>query len=266
MIKVLVSGASGNMGKEVIRAVLDQPELELVGGVDIRDEGVDLTENAGLEPCGKFIETDLAKAIENNQPEVVVDFTHPSAVFENIVTTLKSGAHIVVGTTGLKEEKLPEIEALTKETGKNAFIAPNFSLGAVLMMKLAEVVAQFFPEVEIIELHHEKKADAPSGTALMTAEVISRGRKKEPEIPESKEVLPGCRGGEMKKIRIHSVRLPGLLAHQEIIFGGLDQTLTIRHDTLSRKSFMPGVLMAIKAVRERPGLTHGLDKILEIKL
>ncbi len=266
MIKVLVCGASGRMGKEVIRTVCGNPDFELVGGVDVKNIGADLTENAGLEPCGKVIESDLAQAITNNHPEVVVDFTHPSVVFNNIITTLKSGAHIVVGTTGIKEEELPEIENLTRQTGKNAFIAPNFSLGAVLMIKLAEVTARFFPEVEIIELHHEKKADAPSGTALMTAEIIAKARKKEPEIPEGKEVIPGCRGGEVKKIRVHSVRLPGLLAHQEIIFGGLDQTLTIRHDALSRRSFMPGVLMAIKAVREISGLTVGLDKILEIKV
>lgn len=266
MIKVLVCGASGNMGKEVIRTVYTHPEFELVGGVDVRNEGADLTENAGLEACGKPIEGNLAQAIKNNCPEVVVDFTHPSVVFDNIITTLKNGSHIVVGTTGLKEEKLPEIEVLTKQTGKNAFIAPNFSLGAVLMIKLSEVAAQFFPEAEIIELHHEKKADAPSGTALLTAEVISKARKRKPEITDGKEVISGCRGGEVKQVKIHSVRLPGLLAHQEVIFGSLGQTLTIRHDTLSRKSFMPGVLMAIKAVRESPGLTYGLDKILEIRI
>ncbi len=266
MIKVLVCGASGNMGKELIRTVYTHPDFELVGGVDIKNVGTDLTESAGIEPCGKPIEGSLAEAIKNNHPEVVVDFTHPSVVFENIVTTLNNGAHIVVGTTGLKEEKLPDIENLSKKTGKNVFIAPNFSLGAVLMIKLSKAAAQFFPEVEIIELHHEKKADAPSGTALLTAEVINQARKRKPEIPEGKEIVPGCRGGEVKQVRIHSVRLPGLLAHQEVIFGGLDQTLTIRHDTLSRKSFMPGVLMAIEAVVKRPGLTYGLDKILEIRI
>lgn len=262
MIKVLVCGASGNMGKEVVRAVQNDSELELVGGVDVKNVGLDLTENAGLEPCGKLIEADLAKSIRKNQPEVVIDFTHPSVVFQNIITTLKNGAHIVVGTTGLDEAKLPEVEAIARETNRNVFIAPNFSLGAVLMIKLAEIAAQFFPEVEIIELHHEKKADAPSGTALLTAEIIDRARKREPRMPEGKEVVPGCRGGKVKNLRIHSVRLPGLLAHQQVIFGGYDQTLTIRHDTLSRKSFLPGVLMAVKAVMERPGLTYGLDKIL----
>jgi 4-hydroxy-tetrahydrodipicolinate reductase len=250
------------MGKEVVRAVQADPELELVGGVDINQVGADLTENAGLEPSGMFIENDLSVAIKKNRAEVVVDFTHPSVVFQNIITALESGAHMVVGTTGLKEDQLPEIEKKSEETRKNVFIAPNFSLGAVLMIKLAEIAAQHFPEVEIIELHHEKKADAPSGTALLTAEVIEKARRKEPRIPEGKEVVPGCRGGKFKNLRIHSVRLPGLLAHQEVIFGGYDQTLTIRHDTLSRKSFMPGVLMAIKAVQQRPGLTYGLDKIL----
>jgi 4-hydroxy-tetrahydrodipicolinate reductase len=187
----------------------------------------------------------------------MVDFTSAAAAKENIMLALKNDIHAVVGTTGLSETDLAQIKKAVENSKANVFIAPNFAIGAVLMMKFAEMAASFMDFVEIIELHHEKKKDAPSGTALQTAAKIAA--KKLPRTIESEEI---SRGQNYKGIRIHSVRLPGLVAHQEVIFGGQGQTLAIRHDSIDRTSFMPGVLRAIKAVSDLRGLTIGLDRLL----
>lgn len=261
-IRVLVSGACGRMGNEVIRAVLKDSELKLVAAVDKVNVGRDIGELVGLARAGITVKSDLGQAIKEDNPEVMVDFTTPATAMENVRTGLKAGVHLVVGTTGFSEKDLQEIKDLCSDYRVNALVAPNFAVGALLMMRCAAIAAKYFSEVEIIELHHDRKLDAPSGTSIKTAEIImeSRGSAGHPEVGEEK--IKGVRGGEMGGIRLHSIRLPGLIAHQEVIFGGIGQTLTIRHDSLSRESFMPGVILGIKKVIEKPGLTYGLEHFL----
>ncbi len=254
MIKVLVNGALGRMGKTVVAAVKADKELELVGAVDIFSGEVE----------GVKVETDLAAALEKYKPEVMIDFTRPDAVFQNIMIALNRKVSPVVGTTGLSDGDKAKIRETAEKNDTPIFIAPNFAIGAVLMMQLCQKVAKYMPEVEIIELHHDKKLDAPSGTAELTAKMISEVRPPHKQgHPDEKERLEHVRGADYNGIRIHSVRLPGYVAHQEVIFGGLGQTLTIRHDSTGRDSFMPGVLLACKKIRGLKGLTVGLDKILD---
>ena len=254
MIKVLVNGALGRMGKTVCGAVKADGELELVGAVDIFDGEVE----------GMKIEKNLDAALKKFSPDVMVDFTRPAVVFDNVMTALENKVSPVVGTTGLSDEAKEKIRALSEKNSTPAFIAPNFALGAVLMMLAAQKIAKYMPDVEIIELHHDKKLDAPSGTAELTAKMISEVRPSHKQgHPEEVERLPHVRGADFDGIKIHSVRLPGYVAHQEVIFGGLGQTLTIRHDSTGRDSFMPGVVLACKKVRGLKGLTIGLDKILD---
>ncbi len=237
-IKVLVSGAAGKMGREVIKAIIKEKDMEVVGAVDINETGIDAGTMAGIASLGVRITPSLVVSIQSQKPEVVVDFTSPSAVMDNIRAILKNRVHAVVGTTGITEENLAEIKTLCEKNGVNAIIAPNFAIGAVLMMKFAKEAVKYMPQAEIIEFHHETKVDKPSGTAIKTTHLMGK------EVP------------------IHSVRLPGLVAHQEVIFGGLGQTLTIRHDSISRESFMPGVLLAIRKVKNLKGLTYGLEHLL----
>ena len=254
MIKVLVNGALGRMGRTVVAAVKADAELELVGAVDIIAGEVE----------GVKVETNLDAALKKYSPEVMVDFTRPNVVFQNVMTALENKVSPVVGTTGLSDEAKEKIREAAEKNQTPAFIAPNFALGAVLMMLTAQKIAKYMPDVEIIELHHDKKLDAPSGTAELTAKMISEVRPPHKQgHPEEVERLAHVRGAEVDGIRIHSVRLPGYVAHQEVIFGGLGQTLTIRHDSTGRDSFMPGVVLACKKVRGLKGLTIGLDKILD---
>ena len=254
MIKVLVNGALGRMGRTVLEAVKNDSELELVGAVDIFDG----------EVLGVKVETNLEKAIEIFKPDVMVDFTRPDSVFKNVMTALEKKVSPVVGTTGLSDEAKEKIRVAAEKFQTPAFIAPNFAIGAVLMMLLSKQAAKYMPDVEIIELHHDKKLDAPSGTAELTAKMIAEVRAAHRQgNPAEKENLDHVRGADYEGMRIHSVRLPGYVAHQEVIFGGLGQTLTIRHDSTGRDSFMPGVLLACKKVRGLSGLTVGLDKLLE---
>ena len=254
MIKVLVSGALGRMGRTVIDAVQNDTALELVGAVDIFDG----------EVAGMKVEKDLSVALEKFKPDVMVDFTRPDSVFKNVMIALEKKVSPVVGTTGLSDEQKNQIRDASEKFETPAFIAPNFAIGAVLMMLLSQKVAKYMPEVEIIELHHDKKLDAPSGTAELTAKMIAEVREKHIQgNPDEVEKIAHARGANYEGMKIHSVRLPGFVAHQEVIFGGLGQTLTIRHDSMGRDSFMPGVLLACKKVRNLKGLTIGLDKILD---
>ena len=253
MIKVLVSGALGRMGRTVCNAVNADSELELVGAVDVIAGEVE----------GLTVETNLDAALKRLSPDVMVDFTRPAVVFDNVMTALANKVSPVVGTTGLSDAAKEKIRALAEANDTPAFIALNFALGAVLMMLTARTIAKYMPDVEIIELHHDKKLDAPSGTAELTAKMIAEVRPPHKQgHPEEVERLEHVRGAEVDGIRIHSVRLPGYVAHQEVIFGGLGQTLTIRHDSTGRDSFMPGVVLACKKVRGLKGLTVGLDKLL----
>ena len=263
LVNVLVSGACGRMGQAVVKAVMEDPELELVGAVDLKG-GADAGELVGLGKSGVLVQTDLAAAIQSAKPQVMVDFTRPDVVFQDACTALKLGVSPVIGTTGLSDEAKKEIAELAEKHNTPAFIAPNFAIGAVLMMLMSRQAAKYMPNVEIIELHHDKKLDAPSGTALQTAEMIREVRQSMQQgHPDEKEKVAGARGAEVDGMHIHSVRLPGYVAHQEVIFGGLGQTLTIRHDSMNRESFMPGVVLACKKVRELTGLTIGLDKLLD---
>ncbi len=262
MVKVMVNGACGRMGQAVVKAVLEDPELELVAAADMKD-GMDAGVLVGLAPCGIKVSVGLEKVIDAAKPEVMVDFTRPDVVFGNACTALKKGVSPVIGTTGLSDEAKAELAKLAEATNTPAFIAPNFAIGAVLMMLMARQAAKYMPHVEIIEMHHDQKLDAPSGTALQTADMIREVRKSMKQgHPDEKEKLPGARGAEVDGIHIHSVRLPGYVAHQEVIFGGLGQTLTIRHDSMNRESFMPGVVLACKKVRALKGLVIGLDQLL----
>ena len=263
MIKVLVSGAYGRMGQAVVKAVLEDEELELVGAVDIVGEG-DAGEVVGFGKCDVNYTRDLVTTINETHPQVMVDFTIPDVVFENASVAIKNKVAPVIGTTGLSDEQKKELEKLSKENDTPVFIAPNFAIGAVLMMQMAKQAAKYMPEVEIIELHHDKKLDAPSGTALQTAALISEVRKAHIQgNPNEKEKVAGARGADVDGMHIHSVRLPGYVAHQEVIFGGLGQTLTIRHDSLNRESFMPGVCLAAKQILGHKGLIIGLYKFMD---
>ncbi len=263
MIRVMVSGANGRMGREVLKALSRDPECEIVATVDLKAAWEDVGEILGLGKSGVQIESDLETAIRSHRPQVMVDFTHPKSVVGNVMIALRNGVIPVVGTTGITEADLTMIRTYCEEHHATCFICPNFSIGAVLMMRFAQEAARYLPHCEIIEMHHDQKLDAPSGTALLTAKMIAgeRGNLKQGH-PDEEEKIPGARGSEYEGFRIHSVRLPGYVAHQEVIFGGLGQILTIRHDSLSRESFMPGVVLACKKIIDRQGLVVGLDQLL----
>lgn len=257
MIKVLVNGALGRMGSEVVKAVTKAADLELVGGVDLHGD-------KGTVGEGKPLFTDLKKAVSEVKPDVVVDFTRPDVVMNNLRVLLPLGVHVVVGTTGFTKERLAEAEKLAKEGKTAVMVAPNFALGAVVMMKLAAEAAKYFADVEIIEKHHDQKLDAPSGTALLTAQMIGKVRKAHKQgHPDERETLTGVRGGDIEGIKIHSLRLPGYVASQEVIFGSQGETLKIINDPVNRECYMPGVLMACRKIKDHEGLIYGLDQILD---
>lgn len=244
MIRVAVAGAQGRMGSEVVRAVAGAADMEVVATIEIGD--------------------DLSASLVSSRAQVMVDFTIPEATFGNILTALDCGVAPLVGTTGLSKEQLDSIRAKCAETRTPCLVAPNFALGAVLMMRFAAEAAKYMPDVEIVEYHHERKVDAPSGTALKTAEMILACRDASPAAtPEGAyEILPGARGGDHGNLRIHSVRLPGFVASQEVLFGAPGQRLSLRHDSIDRTSFMPGVLLAIRQAKLMDGLVYGLENLL----
>jgi 4-hydroxy-tetrahydrodipicolinate reductase len=257
-IKVLVHGAAGRVGREVVKAVCQEPETKLVGAVDVKATGETLALPDGTSvPFTKV----LADIIESCEPDVMVDFTIARASMPAVRIAAKHGVNMVIGTTGFSAGELDEMKKLAEANEIGIVAAPNFALGAVLMMHLAEVAGKFMDHAEIIELHHDKKLDAPSGTALLTAKAMAEARGKAflpPSVGEPTE----SRGKAIENINIHSVRLPGLMAHQEVIFGAAGQTLSIRHDTINRECYMPGVMLAIKAVVKQKGFTYGLDRLL----
>ena len=245
-MKVAVLGAKGRMGAETVAAIENASDLILSCALDLGDS------------LDQLIKTGT---------EVVIDFTHPDSVMKNLEFAINNGIHVVVGTTGFDDKKLSELKnLLSKSPQVGALIAPNFGLGAVLMMQFSQKAAQYFESVEIIELHHANKVDAPSGTAIRTAELITDARKqsKKGEMPDaSKTIIPGARGAKVGDVPIHSVRSHGYVAHQEVIFGDSGETLTIRHDSINRTGFMPGVLIGVRNVAKHPGLTVGLENYME---
>jgi 4-hydroxy-tetrahydrodipicolinate reductase len=241
MTTVAVLGAKGRMGGEVVRAVTAADDLTLGPAYDVGDT-LDL---AGVD--------------------VAVDFTHPSSVMDNLKTCIDAGVHAVVGTTGFDDTRLVQLRSWLEGTQVGVLIAPNFGVAAVLMMRFAAQAARFFDSVEIVELHHPGKADAPSGTARRTAELIGEARAGMPAMPDATtQALDGARGALVDGVRVHAVRLAGLVAHQEVLLGGEGETLTLRHDSYDRASFMPGVLLGVRQVGSRPGLTVGLEALLDL--
>jgi 4-hydroxy-tetrahydrodipicolinate reductase len=264
VIRVGVIGACGRMGLMVCRAVAEADDLALVAAIDRSKIGENIGALIGHPKLGIPVSDELDRLLEA-EAEVAIDFTHPDVVMDNVRWCIDHGIHMVVGTTGITQEDLQSIEKAIADEGSetHVIVASNFALGAVLMLRFASQAVRFFPAVEVVELHHDQKADAPSGTAVATVRRLEDERDATWRGPLS-ESLEGVRGGDVDGIRVHSVRLPGLVAHQEVIFGGQGQTLTIRHDSTDRSSFIPGVLMAARAVMTRPGLTVGLEPLLDL--
>ena len=262
-MRVGVLGATGRMGQFVCAAVLGAPDLELAAAVaGPSGAGRPLGELVPGAPEELLVGEDLSDFLAA-EAEVVVDFSRPEATAAAVEGLLPEGVHLVSGTTGLPDEVMDDLANLAgKADHGNVVWAPNFALGAVLAMHFAAVAGRFYPAAEVIELHHQGKADAPSGTALRTARAIAAARDRTAGPGRGSESVAGVRGGEVEGVRVHSVRLPGLVAHQEVIFGGQGEVLTMRHDSLDRSSFMPGVLLAVQAVATRPGLTVGLEPLL----
>lgn len=248
MIKVAVCGANGKMGREVVSAVKSAEDMELTARIDIM--------------CGEF--NSIEKAHEEREIDILVDFTQPKSIYENAKYCLNNKINMVIGTTGMKDEQIQELEELSKKNKTACFIAPNFSTGAVLMMMFAKTAAKYFNNAEIIELHHNQKKDAPSGTAIRTAKMMAESNENFAKGNCTEiETIEGARGGtSYNNIHIHSVRMPGFMASQEVIFGATGQTLRIRHDSTTRDCYMPGVLLAIRYVYDKGGFVYGLDNIL----
>ena len=244
-MRVGVLGAKGKVGATMVAAVETAEDLTFTTGVDAGD------------PLSLF---------SDSQTEIVIDFTHPDVVMDNLKFLIDNGIHVVVGTTGFTDERLNQVKTWLKDKpGVAVLIAPNFAIGAVLSMHFAQQAARFFESAEVIELHHPQKADAPSGTAARTARLIAEARKGLPPNPDATSTgIEGARGAAVDGIPVHSVRLAGLVAHQEVLFGTQGETLTIRHDSLDRTSFVPGVLLAVRSVGEHPGLTVGLEPFLDL--
>ncbi len=260
-IRVIVHGAAGRVGQVMLQSLGQDPELKVVGAVDVkaRGDGIHVPDGAGSIPYA----TDLAHLLGKVAADVVVDFSNAEGVVPAARAAANAGVNLVVGTTGLIPAQVEEIKKLATAHKIGAVVAPNFALGAVLMIHMAKVAAKHFDYAEIFELHHEQKADAPSGTALSTAQAMFASRGKPfKHATVQKETLAGTRGGTTEGIAIHSVRMPGLMAHQEVLLGGLGQTMSIRHDTIGRECYVPGVALAIKRVVGIKGLVYGLDTLL----
>lgn len=264
IIKVAVAGATGRMGRETVKMVLADPELKLVAATSSSGNGEDIGTLVQNQPCGVALTKDLELALVETKPDVLVDFTTPHTVLSHTQLALKHKVRPVVGTTGFTPEQIDELDRQCKELGIGGLIAPNFSIGAILMMKFAAQAAKYFPNLEIIEYHGDQKLDAPSGTAIKTAELISQAREELRQgNPNEKETIEGARGGYYDGFRIHSVRLPGIFAQQEVIMGAFGQTLKIRHDSYDRAGYMPGVNTAIKKVMSTVGMVYGFEHYLD---
>lgn len=263
MTRVGVIGAGGRMGSEACRAIAASDDLELVAATGRTDAGRSLADLVDLDgPAGEVTVADDLDALFDADVEVAVELTGPATVGGHLVRLLEHGVHAVVGATGWSASELDRARELADGGPANALLAPNFAIGAVLLMRFAADAARHLPDVEIIELHHDRKLDAPSGTALRTAELIDEARSAAPELVGGDDRHPGARGVTHHGVPIHSVRLPGLVAHQEVVFGGQGQTLRIRHDSIDRSSFMPGILLACREVPELDGLVIGLEHVL----
>ena len=275
-IPVVVAGALGRMGAEVIKAVVAAPDCTLVGAIDTTPgrEGEDVGLALGLGDLEVAISADFegslcqaSQAVRQSGPgggAVLVDFTHPSVVYEHCRGAFAYGVHPVIGTTGLRPDQLADLAAFAEKASMGGAVIPNFCVGMVLLQQAAAAAARFYDYAELTELHHNRKADAPSGTCLKTAELMEElGKSFNPAQVEEHESLAGCRGGLRESgLRLHSVRLPGLVAHQEVMLGSPGETYTLRHDTIDRSAYMPGVLLTVRKVRRLGGLIYGLERLL----
>jgi 4-hydroxy-tetrahydrodipicolinate reductase len=262
-ITVVVHGALGKVGREVVTGVSRDPDLSLVGAVDVQadQEYLDVPGVSHKVPLAK----DLGSLLSSCSPQVIVDFTIAEVALSAARVAIKQKVNLVIGTTGISDSNLKEIDQLARANNIGVVVAPNFALGAVVLMHLAKIAAKYFDHAEIIELHHNQKADSPSGTALATAKAMAQSKGKPfVHAPTKKENISGTRGGQVEGIAIHSVRLPGLVASEEVVFGGQGQTLSLRHDTINRECFVPGVILAIKEVVNRKGLVYGLEELLHL--
>ncbi len=276
LIPVVVAGALGRMGSEVIKTIQKSSEIRLVGAIDTspEKEGCDIGLELGLQEANIFITSDfegclcsISQEVRGNKPSnaaVLVDFTHPSAVYDHTRASIAYGVHPVIGTTGLTNQQLNDLSEFSAKASIGTAVIPNFSVGMVLLQQAAAAAASFYDNAELIELHHNKKADSPSGTCIKTAQLMEDlGKVFNKKEVDEYESLSGSRGGERESgLRLHSIRLPGLVAHQEVIFGSTGETYTLRHDTIDRSAYMPGVMLTIKKVRNLSGLIYGLEKIL----
>lgn len=252
------------MGSETVKMIAGTREFSLVAAVDHGHDGEKIEKPAGSSRAEARIYSDIASCFSDVHPDVLIDFTNPDAGKKNLQAAIDFGVRPVVGTSGFSNEEVDGYRKQMEEKGLGGIIAPNFAIGAVLVMKFSRMAARYFPDVEIIELHHDGKKDAPSGTAVKTAELIGESRrKKEQGAPDEREILPGARGADIDGMHIHSVRLPGLIAHQEVLFGGQGELLTLRHDSTDRASFMTGVRYAVKTVMSLDTLVYGLENILD---
>ncbi|MFC5714245.1 4-hydroxy-tetrahydrodipicolinate reductase [Thalassorhabdus alkalitolerans] len=263
-IRVIIAGPRGNMGKEAVLLVNRTPTLELVAAVDSRNEGKELREVEGMPDESARVYTDMERCLQDVEADVLIDLTNPEAGKVHMDLALDYNVRPVVGTTGFTEEDVKRLRKKAEDKELGAIIAPNFAVGAVLMMKFSQMAAKYFEDVEIIEKHHDRKLDAPSGTAIKTAQLISEVREEKKQgHPDEKEEWEGARGAGMEGMHIHSIRLPGLVAHQEVMFGSSGQTLTIKHDSINRESFMPGVKLAVETAMKLDTLVYGLENIME---
>ena len=263
-IRVAVTGASGRMGREVVKMVLEDEALQLVAAIATSAGSVDAASLVGLPASGVRVTTDLESALQQAQPDVMVDFTTPNTVMNNTLLAIRCGVRPVIGTTGFSPDEIEQLQQMCREQQLGGLIAPNFSIGAILMMRFAAQAAKYLPDLEIIEYHGDQKLDAPSGTAVKTAEMVSKVREEHRQgNPREEEKIEGSRGGHYDGFRIHSVRLPGIFAQQEVIFGGYGQTLKIRHDSYDRAGYMPGVNMAVKKVVQLQELVYGFEHLLD---
>ncbi len=260
-IKVIVHGALGKVGREVVNALCTAPDMQIVGAVDVKaaEDYLNLPDGSGKVPFSR----DLDAVLGSCQPDVIVDFSIAKAVMPMVRAAAKRGVSLVIGTTGLSADERAEMAKLAEDSKIGIVMAPNFALGAVLMMHLSKIAAKYMDYAEIIELHHHLKADAPSGTALTTARAMAEARGRPFSRAEGAKDSKS-RGEEVEGVSVHAVRLPGLMAHQEVVLGAPGQTLSIRHDTINRECYMPGVMLAIKEVVKRRGLTYGLDALLNL--
>lgn len=266
MNKVLITGAAGKMGLEAAKVIINSNDFKIAGAIGNKKYiGEDIGTVCNSNPIGINIESDFDKVLENSKPDILLDLSNAEYGYKYMLKALELGLICVSGSTGFSSEQLETIKRESEDKSKTVIIAPNFSIGAILMMKFSEMAARYFDNVEIIEMHHENKKDSPSGTAIKTAEMISNvGKNFNTNLPsEQLEKIEGCRGGNLNNINIHSVRMPGFVATQEVLFGGLGQVLSLKHHTINREAYMPGLLFTLRKAFEVKGYIYGLENLID---